>query len=272
LGFYIVSAFVIFLVLYIVFGTASVFKDLFGYFAKEVNFLILIRKPLSTKEKEILYKYSAYYRVLSEDHKAEFEKRLQRFLHSKRFISRSSQKVTVEMKVLISASAVQLTFGLTEIYLSNFDKILIYPDAYYSRITKKYHLGEVNPRAGIIILSWKSFVEGYANLKDNKNLGIHEMAHALHFENRIRNSEYDFLDFELMEQLNYVTEREMQRIKNSSNHFFRDYAATNAYEFFAVSLEYFFESPKEFKTEIPDYYALLVRILNQDPIRLYKLI
>jgi len=271
LGIYIVSVFVIFLVLYIVLGTASVFKDLFGYFAKEIRYLISIRQPLSSKQKEILNKYSAYYRVLSADHKKEFEKRLQRFLHAKRFISRSSQQVTEEMKVLISASAVQLTFGLTEIYLSNFDKILIYPDAYYSNITQKYHLGEVNPRAGIIILSWKSFVEGYADLTDNRNLGIHEMAHALHFENRIRNSEYGFLDYEMMEQLNYITEREMKRIKSTPNHFFRDYAATNAYEFFAVSLEYFFESPKEFRTEIPDYYALLVKILNQDPIRLYKL-
>jgi len=263
---YSVLALVIFIARY------SIFKDIAGYFLPEFKYQVKKRQPLAPKHRKILDKYCAYYKLLSVPDKRRFEKRVQGFMYAKRFISRGVGKITDEMRVLISASAVQLTFGLTEIYLSNFNKILVYPDSYYSHITRRYHLGEVNPRAGIIILSWKSFIEGYADLTDSLNVGVHEMAHAIHFENRIMNEEYDFLDYELMELLDKITKREIQRIRyNGNSHFLREYAGTNAYEFFAVSLEHFFEQPVQFRNAIPDLYALLVRLLNQDPIRLYKL-
>lgn len=255
----------------LLFAILSVFSDIFGYILPEVRYLVKKYQPLAPSHKKILNKYSAYYKLLPEHLKPRFEQRVQRFMYAKKFISRGVGEVTDEMKVLISASATQLTFGLTEIYFSNFDKILIYPDSYYSHITKRYHLGEVNPRAGIIILSWKSFVEGYADLKDSLNVGIHEMAHAIHFENRIMNAEYDFLDYELLRHLKWITEREIPKINSGEPHFLRAYAGTNAYEFFAVSLEHFFEQPGEFRVAIPDLYNLLVQLLNQDPARLYKL-
>jgi len=248
----------------------SISKDVAGFFIPEIRYLIKKYQPLAVRHRRILEKYSAYYKMLPAKHQKRFEQRVQRFMYAKRFIGRGIQ-VSDEMRVLISASASQLTFGLTEIYFANFDKILIYPNSYYSHITKKYHLGEVNPRAGIIILSWQNFVEGYADLSDSLNVGIHEMAHAIHFENRIKNAEYDFLDYELLQHLNWITEREIPKIRYSEKHFLRSYAGTNHYEFFAVSLEHFFEQPVEFKKAIPDLYELLVRLLNQDPIRLYKL-
>ena len=244
--------------------------DIYIFVYNEIKYLVKKWQPLPAKYQRILNKFVGYYKVLPSKDKQRFEQRVHRFILSKKFISRSAGPVTDEMKVLISATAVQMTFGLTEIYLSNFDKILIYPDAYYSHVAQKYHQGEVNPRAGIIILSWRSFVQGYADLTDNVNLGIHEMAHAIHFENRIMNAEYDFLDFDLLDKLKSITHREMQGIRQGG-HYLRDYAATNEYEFFAVSLEHFFEQPLSLKEAIPDLYALLVQLLNQDPIRIYKL-
>lgn len=249
----------------------SIFKDITNYFSDEVKYEIKKRQPFAQKHRQILTTYCAYYKLLAHEQKVYFEKRVQRFMYAKKFISRGVGPVTDEMRVLISASAIQLTFGLSEIYLANFNRILIYPDSYYSHITKKYHVGEVNPKAGVILLSWKSFVEGYANLEDSLNVGIHEMAHAIHFENRIRNEEFDFLDYRLMEELEKITNREIKLIRQRENHFLRNYAGTNSYEFFAVSLEHFFEQPSDFQKEIPDLYHLLVRLLNQDPLRLYKL-
>lgn len=37
------------------------------------------------------------------------------------------------MKILISTTAIQLTFGLKQINLSPFNTIIIYPDAYYNK-------------------------------------------------------------------------------------------------------------------------------------------
>lgn len=256
-------------ILAVIFGVWSVFNDIYQYITRSVNYQLRVNTPFPVKYRTILEKYCAYYNALSFESRKEFERKLKRFMYSKRFIPRSIPSVTDEMRVLISATVIQLTFGLREIYLSSFDKILIYADQYYSHINQRYHLGEVNPRAGIIVLSWKSFVEGYGDLTDSFNLGIHEMAHAIHFENKIKNEEVDFLDRKALEQLDLITYREMPIIK-SGNHFMRKYAATNEYEFFAVALEYFFEQPTMVKQKLPDLYETLKTLLNQDPLNLYN--
>ena len=261
---------VVVLLLVLIFGVYSISHDVFSYMYENGKYFVKRQIKLDPRHEVILQKYSAYYNSLGEGDRATFRKRLQKFMYSKTFIPRGFAEVTDEMKVLISASAIQLTFGLPFLYLANFNRILIYPDSYYSRITKLYHAGEVNPRMGVIVLSWKAFVDGYADLTDSFNVGLHEMAHAIHFENRIRNEEYDFLDRKALYQLELITARELPKIQSGEPHFFRSYAGTNQYEFFAVALEYFFENPVGFKAALPDLYDALVRLLRQDLMSLYS--
>ncbi|MEM8895225.1 MAG: zinc-dependent peptidase, partial [Bacteroidota bacterium] len=145
-----------------------------------------VTPPLKKEYRAILKQYFAYYMQLGATDRKRFEQKLVRFLHSKQFVGRGLQ-ITAEVKVLISASAIQLTFGLPNVYLSYFKRILVYPNDYYSTINNRYHKGEVNPRLQLIVLSWPSFVEGYIKHDSGRNLGLHEMAHALHLENRIPN-------------------------------------------------------------------------------------
>lgn len=183
---------------------------------------------------------------------------------SKKFIPREMNHVSMEMKVLISASAIQLTFGFPNVNLRWFRNILVYPDTFYSHANKARHKGEVNPRAKAIVLSWKYFVEGYLQ-KDGRNLGLHEMAHALRLENRITNQEFDFLDAEILHEWEIRAERTIQEIRNGTEYFFREYGATNNEEFFAVAVENFFERSKLFLEKHPKTYQTLCRLLKQDP-------
>lgn len=222
--------------------------------------------PMKEHQREVLKKYFLYYSHLEESKKRKFEQRVNRFIASKRFIPRQMPEVTTEMKVLIAAAATQLTFGLPQVYLRHFDKIVVYPDTYYSQINKKYHKGEVNPAYGIIVLSWKSFVQGYASGEDMKNLGIHEMAHALRLENLILNGENHFFDPKILRLWDQLAEGEMQSFKHNQNHFLRKYAFENHDEFFAVAVEVFFENPEGFHDNLPDLYYTLAALLNQDPL------
>ena len=213
----------------------------------------------------ILAKNFAYYQRLSPEQQAMFERRVIRFVRQKDFIGRGVE-VTLAMQVLIAAAAVQLTFGLPEIVLRHFKRILIYPDKYYSTITNQYHKGEVNPAARAIVLSWKNFVEGYALPNDSMNLGLHEMAHALEIENLIDNDEYAFLSPAVWERWQQQANAYRTRM-DSATDFFRAYAATNDQEFFAIAIENFFERPKAFKENVPELYSTLVSLLRQDPAR-----
>ena len=222
--------------------------------------------PLPKPHKQILTQYFDYYNQLSFPDQLKFEKKLQRFLTSKVFIPRGFQQVTREMKVLISACAIQLTFGFPHVYLSHFRRILIYLDSYYSTINKKYHKGEVNPMYGIIVISWSSFAEGYIDHRDSSNLGLHEMAHALRLENLIRNHEYQFFDEGLLQQWEKLAGREMKTVNEGKHTFFRAYAGTDGEEFFAVAVESFFERTREFQDKLPELYAVLSGLLRQDPL------
>lgn len=222
--------------------------------------------PVPASYSLILEKYFLFYRGLNDAEKKIFEQRVHQFILRKQFIPRQIDEVTLEAKVLIAACAIQLTFGLKGIYLAHFKKILIYPNDYYSSITKRFHKGEVNPRFGIIVLSWQSFVDGYIHGNDSRNLGLHEMAHALRLENIIRNEEYQFFDDDLLERFDAIAHRIcFPRTPEEQSNFLRAYACTNEHEFFSVAVENFFEQPVLFKSELPELYLILARLLNQDP-------
>ena len=221
--------------------------------------------PVPQQYRDILAKYFSYYQKLSPKNKARFELKVTNFIYGKRFIPRQVSEVTIEAKVLIAASAVQLTFGLPHVYLRHFNKILVYPNNYYSQITKRYHKGEVNPRFGLIVLSWQAFIDGYINHNDSLNLGLHEMAHALRLENRIRE------DQNLLEE-NYLEQFDNWADKICSDAggpvFFRPYACVNKDEFFSVAVENFFERPDEFSAELPGLYNVMKALLRQDPLNI----
>ncbi len=223
---------------------------------------------LKARYKVILKKHFDYYNRLDHKNQRVFEGRVQHFINIKHFIPRSMQHVTAEMKVLIAASAIQLTFGLPKVYLSHFKRILIYPDNYYSVINKVYHKGEVNPLVRTIVLSWKNFVEGYYDKSDGINLGLHEMAHALRLENYIFNDEYNFFDEKVLHLWGELANVEIMNIRQGESSMFRSYGAIDQEEFFAVVIENFFERSKLFFDSCPELYNLTVRLLNQNPLEL----
>ncbi len=236
---------------------------------KNLNQLIALFEYLlgifPKKYRNILEQYFTFYNKLDANDKKRFEEKLLLFMASKEFIPRQIPEVTTDMRVLISACAVQLTFGLPNVTLKHFERILIYPDNYYSTINKVYHKGEVNPAFRIIVLSWKPFLEGYINPHDSLNLGLHEMAHALHLENIIRNGEHDFFDSRLLSKFDEIAIEACKNINHPANGFFRNSACYNTHEFFAVAVENFFERPLEMKERLPQVYQILSTLLKQEP-------
>ena len=221
--------------------------------------------------RKVLEKHAFYYQRLSPENKQKFEERVYAFIRSKTFIPRRFKKVTLEMKTLIAASAVQLTFGFDKFEMPHFQKILIYPDAYYSLIRKAYHKGEVNPAARLLVFSWKNFIEGYKDPSDSKNLGLHEMAHVLKLENKVLKSEVAFLDPDLYSEWGKIAAQHIERLKREPDLLFRRYAAENEYEFFAVAIEIFFERPFALRAIHSEIYDLLKGLLKQDPIIIQQL-
>jgi MtfA peptidase len=219
---------------------------------------------LGEKSAQYLQKNFHFYQLLPPKSKKIFEGRVAAFMWRKKFVPREMNEVTWEMQLLISASAIQLTFGFPYVNLSFFKYILVYPDKFFSQANQQYHRGEVNPSMQAIVLSWRYFVEGYLQ-PDGRNLGLHEMAHALRLENRIMNEEYNFLDPYALGAWDALAEQEMASMQNGNGSFFREYGATCREEFFSVAVENFFERPVEFHKYNASLYDALAKVLRQDP-------
>lgn len=188
--------------------------------------------------------------------------RVQQFMQARTFEGRSGLTVTDEMCLLISGEACRLTFGLTEFLLPDFNRILIYPDTFYSRSGKAKHNGEVNI-SGIIALSWKHFLQGISNSTDAVNLGLHEFTHALRFQG-VRGGEKDPFFAMYYPKFRAVALRHMPALRKKK--VLRSYGFTNDEEFLAVCAEHFFEAPQSLQTHAPEIYEQLCILLNQDPL------
>jgi excinuclease UvrABC helicase subunit UvrB len=66
---------------------------------------------LNQEQVRKLKKYSPYFRKLKQKHQKKFLRRMSHFIAAKQFVSRGMSEVTEEMKVVVAALSVQITFG-----------------------------------------------------------------------------------------------------------------------------------------------------------------
>lgn len=211
----------------------------------------------------LLKQKNSYFKNLSPDAQEVFVTRLFRFMEDKNFIGREGLVITDEIKVLISAAAIQLTFGLKDYMISHLHAINVFPRVFFSKFLNT-NLKGLNTQSGVLSLSWNDFKEGFAIEDDKINLGLHELAHALYID-LDEEGNYDEHFSTYFEKWEEVAMQDYHDLKEKRVTFLRDYGGTNMHEFFAVCVEHFFEAPKEFRKELPHLFNFLMLMLNQDP-------
>lgn len=212
----------------------------------------------------VVSRHFRYYNRLGLEDQRKFLFRTFLFQHSKNFHYIEVEQ-TAEMPILVSAAAVQLTFGLEKFKLNYFDDIFILRDDYHYGFYSRPFMGHVDQTG--IYLSWDNFIRGISGHTPNCNVGLHEMAHALAYVNFITQTDEDkhfkkeFPNFSKVARPIFTA---MQQ--SGTKNLLGDYAATNYHEFWAVSVEVFFESSVHFRHELPELYTAMSRVLNQDPL------
>jgi hypothetical protein len=179
------------------------------------------------------------------------------------FHTRDDLELREEMRVLITATAVMMTFGFRDYRLPNLQRVVLYPGPYHSEMSGKMHKGEYSPAYKTLAFSWPDFLMGYDIANDNLNLGIHELSHVIHikchFGEDISSHIYN-LGFRALKE--FLRNHEAMRQALIKTRYFRAYAFTNEVEFIAVLIECFFETPEIFKADFPEIYGYVKRMLN----------
>ena len=213
--------------------------------------------------------YVIPYSKLSQEEQHEFEWRAHYFLATTSIEFKQFEKevkpVFRRVRFMIASVAAQMTFRLPDNCFSIYDRILIYPDYYYSQISKQYHKGETNPAAGLMVFSLRGITEGFQLPYDGVNLLYHEMAHALYLEHKAM--DYNLFDEHAFDRFHKFANNALAE-EHSTDYFLRSYALTNVHEYFAVATENFFERPAEFSTSLPELFTIMRDLYQQNPLEL----
>lgn len=219
-------------------------------------------KPLPQQYLQPIQEFFPYYQRLSRQNQQKFENRVAHFIANKTFVPREMQEVTPEMKALIAASAIEISFGFKRYLFEDFYKIFVYPENFHYRDHKNRFRGFVSDR-GVIALSWRTFLDDYKVYNDGINLGLHELAHAMKLEKLEINMDFSFYDN--MEEWLDVAKEQMVRVQQKRSNTFRKRGGANNDEFFAVAVEGFFEIPEKMRERHPVLYDRMCQLMNQDP-------
>ena len=236
-----------------------------NYSNKSKDYYLYKGSQLELRHQEIeaiLNKYFIYYRNLDRHLQFKFFDRIIKFMYSKNFLIYSNEPFK-EMPVLISAAAVQISFGLEEYELPHYNYIRVHKEEYFADNSLRVLAGNVQDDC--ITLAWNQLLKGYYDYEDGNNVGLHEMAHALYFQEIVAEKNVH-IDFENHFNELMVDGEGVLRQKQCPYRLYSDYAFTNLQEFWAVSVELFFERATHLQTAYPKVYTNLQNILKQNPL------
>jgi len=213
----------------------------------------------------IVSKYIRYYNRLGLEDQRKFLFRTFLFKKARRF-HYIEVKESAEMPILISAVAVQLTFGLDKFMLNYFNEIYVLKDDYHYGFYSRPFMGHVDQSG--IYLSWDNFMKGVSGQTPYCNVGLHEMGHALAYVTFITETEEDKHFKKEFKNFSKVARPIFADMQGGNRNLLGEYAAVNYHEFWAVSVETFFENPVCLRQDLPDLYQAMIELLRQDPLQM----
>ncbi|WP_224744009.1 zinc-dependent peptidase [Pontibacter aquaedesilientis] len=237
----------------------------------------ILKDGFPVEWRKILQDRVGFYHTLKEEDQQRFERKLLLFVSEKR-ITGIQTEVDDTTKVLVGASAIIPIFGFKDWEYHNLGEVLVFPgsikrfkDPENEAVSEV--LGRVNPFQNdhYVTLSKPALEQGFNDMADRKNVGIHEFAHMLdQADGEIDGVPKAYLPDELVrpwEELMYRKISQIEKGKSDIN----SYGATSEAEFFAVVTEYFFEKPDQLAEKHPRLYEMLTKIFKQNPKRRFRL-
>src|SRR5713101_10103510 len=238
-------------------------------------------RPFPKKWLTLIQRHVVFFRRLSASDRAELLGHIQIFLAEKRFEGCGGFEITDEVRVTIAAQACLLLLHRRTDYFPGLLTILVYPLTYMVQEDHRIgehvweegtvsRLGETGRRMGSLVLSWGAVKHGAADPSDGKNVVLHEFAHQLDYENHAADGVPELVTREQQSAWSEVMKTEFASLRAADESgiptLLDTYGATDPVEFFAVSVEAFFEQPRALRARHPRLYAELQKYFRQDPV------
>ena len=249
----------------------------YRYWSKKQTRNELLSTPLNDEERAIISDQVPLTKRLPPELRSKLEGKISLFLHQIEFIGCDGLEVTDEMRLSIATQACMLVAN-TDTWYKNLYTILIYPGAFKSRrqvqsgyvVTEEetVRLGESWAR-GPVVLSWAHSQQGAINERDGHNVVFHEFAHQIddlsgHTDGvPVLRRDQSFAEWAQAFLDGY--EAHLTNLKTGRHTVIDPYGAEGHEEFFAVTVEVFFERPRDLYQQEPAIYDELSKLFQIDP-------
>jgi len=238
-------------------------------------------RPFPQEWLKLIQRHAVFFHKLSGSDRVELLGHIQVFLTEKRFEGCGGFAITDEVRVTIAAQACLLLLHRRTDYFPGLLTILVYPLTYMVQEDHQIgphvweegtvsRLGETGRRMGSLVLAWAAVKHGAADPSDGKNVVLHEFAHQLDYENHAADGVPGLATREQQSAWSEVMGSEFASLRAADETgiptLLDTYGATDPAEFFAVSVEAFFEQPRALRARHPRLYAELQTYFQQSPV------
>jgi len=203
------------------------------------------------------------------------------FLYKKTFTGVKGFELNEEKCLIIAVQACLLILHMDLSYYDGWIEVVVYPDTFvvYRNITDNFGLVHDTSSAlsgeawskGPVILAWTDVERESFAPQQGHNVVIHELSHKLDMLNGRANGmpplHPNMHRQEWTDSLSQAYDKLVNQVDTYQHTTINEYAATNPAEFFAVTSEYFFTTPKTLKKCCPEVYKQLVLFYKQDSLR-----
>lgn len=222
--------------------------------------------PMPTAWRAWLQDHIPVYDRLDSEAKDRFERDVRFVMDEYTFEGVDDVAVTTALRLSVAAGIALLLHGRPSWELPSRRSVLFYPgrfnDVYYDSRDAAYD-GMVHQQ-GPILLSAPSVRRSWTDPADADNVVLHELAHLFDFENEGPDGVPSLVAPGSADSWQALVRREMGRVRRG-NSMLRSYAAEAPSEFFAVSVEAFFEQPHRMADGHEELFAALVSFFQFDP-------
>ena len=234
-------------------------------------------RPLPDAWRRIMEENIPLYRRLPEELKERLHARVHLFLHDKRFHGMNGLEIDDEIRLTVAGTACILLLGRRDLEFADFTNILVYPSTFVSErrereglvehVGRPARLGESWKR-GPMVLAWDAARHGAFDVRDGRNVILHEFAHKLDEADGVVDGApvldggYSAWARVMQREFEALQRNAAREVRTVMDH----YGATQPAEFFAVLVETFFEKPKQLSEHHPELFEQVRRCFGLDPL------
>ncbi|TAK41127.1 MAG: hypothetical protein EPO28_09070 [Saprospiraceae bacterium] len=196
-----------------------------------------------------------FYQNLAVGDKERFRTRMALYMHANDFTAQGMDDMPLDLKGVIAATVVQLTFGLEDFLLNKFEHIIVYPHPFPSpQFPDKWHISEIYEEDGVLMFSAGHLMKGFFQPHQYFHIGLYEYARV--FRRCHPDASWPAFGADGWKKLELVSGMPHESIVK--------YIGLPEVDPVAVAVAHFFVFQERFKAVMPQEYGRISTILNTE--------